>query len=410
MPMRKVAAFVVSSLAWLAMAVPSQAQLSGDAVKIGVLNDMSGPYADITGASSVAAVQMAVEDFGGSVLGRKIEVIAADHQNTADVGASIARRWYDQDGVDVIIGLGASSVALAVRSYARDNGKLDIATSSGSSDLTGTACSPTGFHWMHDTYALAKTIATASVKNGGTSWFFVTADYSFGHALERDAARFVEQAGGRVLGSVRHPINSTDFSSYLLQAQSSGAKIIGLANGGNDTVKSVKTAREFGIVGGSGGQSLASLLLMITDVHALGLPAAQGMLLSEGFYWDQSDEARAFSQRFFARRKVMPNMMNAGDYGATLHYLKAVQAAGTDEPKAVAAAMRRIPINDPTLKDGHIRSDGRVERDMYLFRVKTPAESHGEWDLYEKVATVPFKDAFRPLAEGGCPTAAESLR
>ena len=410
MPMRKVAAFVVSSLAWLAMAVPSQAQLSGDAVKIGVLNDMSGPYADITGASSVAAVQMAVEDFGGSVLGRKIEVIAADHQNKADVGASIARRWYDQDGVDVIIGLGASSVALAVRSYARDNGKLDIATSSGSSDLTGTACSPTGFHWMHDTYALAKTIATASVKNGGTSWFFVTADYSFGHALERDAARFVEQAGGRVLGSVRHPINSTDFSSYLLQAQSSGAKIIGLANGGNDTVKSVKTAREFGIVGGSGGQSLASLLLMITDVHALGLPAAQGMLLSEGFYWDQSDEARAFSQRFFARRKVMPNMMNAGDYGATLHYLKAVQAAGTDEPKAVAAAMRRIPINDPTLKDGHIRSDGRVERDMYLFRVKTPAESHGEWDLYEKVATVPFKDAFRPLAEGGCPTAAETLR
>ena len=410
MPMRKVAAFVVSSLAWLAMAVPSQAQLSGDAVKIGVLNDMSGPSADITGASSVAAVQMAVEDFGGSVLGRKIEVIAADHQNKADVGASIARRWYDQDGVDVIIGLGASSVALAVRSYARDNGKLDIATSSGSSDLTGTACSPTGFHWMHDTYALAKTIATASVKNGGTSWFFVTADYSFGHALERDAARFVEQAGGRVLGSVRHPINSTDFSSYLLQAQSSGAKIIGLANGGNDTVKSVKTAREFGIVGGSGGQSLASLLLMITDVHALGLPAAQGMLLSEGFYWDQSDEARAFSQRFFARRKVMPNMMNAGDYGATLHYLKAVQAAGTDEPKAVAAAMRRIPINDPTLKDGHIRSDGRVERDMYLFRVKTPAESHGEWDLYEKVATVPFKDAFRPLAEGGCPTAAETLR
>jgi branched-chain amino acid transport system substrate-binding protein len=408
--MRKVAALVVAGLAWLATASPSQAQLSGDAVKIGVLNDMSGPYADITGASSVAAVQMAVEDFGGSVLGHKIEVIAADHQNKADVGASIARRWYDQDGIDVIIGLGASSVALAVRSYARDNGKLDIATSSGSSDLTGTACSPTGFHWMHDTYALAKTIATASVKNGGTSWFFVTADYSFGHALERDASRFVEQAGGKVLGSVRHPINSTDFSSYLLQAQSSGAKIIGLANGGNDTVKSVKTAREFGIVGGSGGQSLASLLLMITDVHALGLAAAQGMLLSEGFYWDQSDEARAFSQRFFSRRKVMPNMMNAGDYGATLHYLKAVQAAGTDEPKAVAAAMRRIPINDPTLKDGHIRSDGRVERDMTLFRVKTPAESRSEWDLYEKVAIVPFKDAFRPLAEGGCPTAAETSR
>ncbi len=404
----KLATLITACLLWAAAATPSASQVSDDTVRIGVLNDMSGPYADITGRSSLIAVQMAVEDFGGTVLGRKIEVLSADHQNKPDVGSAIVRRWYDEGGVDVVVGLGASSVALAVRAYAREKGKLDIATSSGSSDLTGTACSPTGFHWMHDTYALAKTLATAAVRNGGTSWFFVTADYSFGHVLERDAARFVEAAGGNVVGRVRAPINSTDFSSFLLQAQASGARIIGLANGGNDTINTIKTAREFGIVGGRGNQSLASLLLMITDVHALGLEAAQGMLLSEGFYWDQSDEARAFSTRFLARRNLMPNMMNAADYSATLHYLKAVQAAGTDEPRAVAAAMRSLPINDATLTNGRIRSDGRVERDMYLFRVKKPGESRSAWDLYERVATVPFAEAFRPLSEGGCPTAAAS--
>lgn len=402
MSQSKLAMTAAALLVWAATASPSSAQLSDDRVKIGVLNDMSGPYADITGQSSLIAVQMAVEDFGGTVLGRKIEVVAADHQNKPDVGSAIARRWYDQDGVDVIVGLGASSVALAVRSYAREKGKLDIATSSGSSDLTGGACSATGFHWMHDTYALAKTLATAGVRSGGTSWFFVTADYSFGHVLERDAARFVESAGGRVVGKVRAPINSTDFSSYLLQAQASGARIIGLANGGNDTINSVKTAREFGLVGGATNQNLASLLLMITDVHALGLEGAQGMLLSEGFYWDQSEDSRAFANRFLARRKLIPNMMNAADYSAALHYLKAVQAAGTDEPKAVAAAMRNLPINDATLKNGKIRADGRVERDMYLFRVKKPGTSQGPWDLYEQVATVPFAEAFRPLSEGGC--------
>lgn len=387
----------------------SQAQnaprLSGDVVRIGILEDMSGPYADITGESSVLAARMAVEDFGGQVLGRKIEILTADHQNKPDVGSSIARRWYDQDGVDIVIGLGASSVALAVRSYARESGRLDIATSSGSADLTGPACSPTGFHWMHDTYALSKTIATASVRSGGTSWFFLTADYSFGHVLERDTTRFVKEAGGQVLGAVKAPLNTPDFSSFLLQAQSSGAKVIGLANGGSDTVNSVKAAREFGIVREGGGQSLASLLLMVTDVHALGLPIAQGMLLVEGFYWDQSDAARALSKRFFERRKLMPNMMNAGTYSATMHYLKAVQAAGTDEPKAVAAQMRSLPIDDPTIRNGRIRSDGRVERDMYLFRVKKPAESKGGWDLYDTVATVPFAEAFRPLTEGACPTA-----
>ncbi|WP_439572138.1 ABC transporter substrate-binding protein [Phreatobacter sp.] len=404
----KIATLIAACLMWTTAATPSVSQVSDDVVRIGVLNDMSGPYADITGRSSLIAVQMAVEDFGGSVLGRKIEVISADHQNKPDVGSAIVRRWYDEGGVDIVVGLGASSVALAVRAYAREKGRLDIATSSGTSDLTGTACSPTGFHWMHDTYALAKTLATAAVRNGGTSWFFVTADYSFGHVLERDAARFVEAAGGTVVGRVRAPINSSDFSSFLLQAQASGARIIGLANGGNDTINAIKTAREFGIVGGRGNQSLASLLLMITDVHALGLDAAQGMLLSEGFYWDQSDETRGFATRFFARRNLMPNMMNAADYSATMHYLKAVQAAGTDEPRAVAAAMRSLPINDATLRNGRIRSDGRVERDMYLFRVKKPGESRGPWDLYEQVATVPFADAFRPLSEGGCPTAAAS--
>jgi branched-chain amino acid transport system substrate-binding protein len=312
--------------------------------------------------------------------------------------------------VDVIVGVGASSVALAVRSYARDKGRLDIMTSTGSSDLTGVACSPTGFHWMHDTYALAKTLATATVKNGGSTWFFVTADYSFGHVLEQDASRFVTEAGGRVLGKVRAPINSADFSSYLLQAQSSEAKIIALANGGNDTVNVIKTAREFGIVGGASSQTLASLLLMITDVHALGSEAAQGMLLSEGFYWDRTDEARSFSTRFLARRKLMPNMMNAADYSAALHFLKSVQAAGTDEPRAVAAAMRSLPINDMTIKNGKIRADGRVERDMYLFRVKKPSEVRSEWDLYEQVGTVPFAEAFRPLSEDNCPMVAAGAR
>jgi branched-chain amino acid transport system substrate-binding protein len=402
-----IVAIASASLCW-AVVSPTMAQISGDTVRIGILEDMSGPYADITGRSSIIAAEMAVGSVGGKVLEKPIELVTADHQNKPDIGSAIARRWYDRDGVDVIIGLGASSVALAVRSYARDQGKLDIATSSGSADLTGTACSPTGFHWMHDTYALSKTIATASVRNGGTSWFFLTADYSFGHVLERDVTRFVKEAGGQVVGAVRAPLNSPDVSSFLMQAQASGAKVIALANGGSDTVNAVKTAREFGIVGEGSRQSLASLLMMVTDVHALGLQAGQGMLVAEGFYWDQSDDARAFSQRFLVRRRLMPNMMNAATYSATLHYLKAVAAAGTDEPKAVAAAMRTLPINDATITDGRIRSDGRVERDMYLFRVKSPAASKGEWDLYEMVARVPFAEAFRPLSEGGCPLAAGS--
>lgn len=385
---------------------PTAAQQEGRPVRIGVLNDMAGPYADITGRSSLIAVQMAVEDFGGQVLSRRIEILSADHQNKPDIGSAIARRWYDQDGVGAVIGVGSSSVALAVRSYAREAGRLDIYTTSGTSALTGSACSPTGFHWMHDTYALAKVVSNAVVQNGGDTWFLIVVDYAFGHELRRDVGRFVQEAGGRVLGSALHPINSTDFSAYLLQAQASGAKIIGLANGGADLVNTVKTAREFGLGSAGSKQALAGFLVMVTDVHAMGLGLAQGLLLTEGFYWDLTDDSRAWSKRFFERRGLMPNQMNAGDYSSALHYLKSVAAVGTDEPKAVAAEMRRLPINDPTIKDGRIRSDGRVERDMYLFKVKTPAESKSEWDLYSLVATVPFKDAFRPVDERGCVTVA----
>lgn len=288
----------VTGLASLATFRSVAAQPQRSPVRLGVLNDMAGPYADITGRSSLVAVQMAVDDFGGEVLGRKIEVLSADHQNKPDVGSAIARRWYDQDGVGVVIGVGSSNVALAVRSYARDHGKLDIYTTTGTSTLTGTACSPTGFHWMHDTYALAKVISNAVVREGGDSWFLIVVDYAFGHDLERDVTRFVKEAGGRVLGSALHPINSTDFSAYLLQAQSSGAKIIGLANGGADLINTIKTAREFGLGRAGSKQAFAGFLVMVTDVHAMGLELAQDLLLTEGFYWDLNDDSRAWSSRF----------------------------------------------------------------------------------------------------------------
>ena len=351
---------------------------------------MSGPYADITGQSSLLAVQMAVEDFGSTVLGRMIQVVSADHQNKPDIGSAIARRWYDQDGVGVIIGVGSSSVALAIRSFARADGRFDIHTTTGTSALTGSACSATGFHWMHDTYALAKVMANAVVKTGGDTWYVIAVDYVFGHDLERDVTRFVEDAGGRMAGSVVHPINSTDFSSYLLQAQSSGEKVIGLASGGSDLVNTVKTAREFGVSKAGSKPTLAGFLVMVTDVHAMGLELAQGLLLTEAYYWDMTDDSRTWSKRFLERRGLMANQLNAGDYSSALHYLKSVRAAGADEPKAVAAAMRERPINDATIKNGKIRSDGRVERDMYLFRVKAPSQSKPEWDLYDLVATVPF--------------------
>jgi len=378
-------------------------QISDDAVRIGVLDDMSGPYADIQGPGDVVAVKMAVEDFGGSVLGKPIEVISGDLLNKADVGAAIARQWYDVERVDVILGLGNSAVALAVQGITREKNRINIVTSAGSTDLTGKACSPNGVHWVYDTYALANGTARAIMhQGGGDSWFFITADYAFGHSLERDAAAVIKKSGGNVVGSVRAPLNSADFSSYLLQAQASGAKVIGLANAGADTINTIKQASEFGIV--AGGQKLAGLLVLITDIHALGLKAAQGLLFTEAYYWDHNDETRAFAKRFIERHGGKPpTMFQAGIYSAATHYLKAVKAAGSDNAQAVMAEMRKMPINDFMTKDGRIREDGRVMRDMYLLQAKTPAESKGEWDLMKVVATIPADEAFRPLAESECP-------
>jgi branched-chain amino acid transport system substrate-binding protein len=369
-------------------------------LKIGVMEGFSGVYGDLT-LGGVEAAQMAVDDFGGKVLGRPIEIVSADHQTKPDVGAAIARKWYDVDGVKMITGLGTSSVALAVRKISQEKGMIDIVTGAASADLTGPACSETGAHWVYDTYALAKVTGSAIVKGGGDSWFFLTADYAFGHALERDVTAIVTASGGKVLGGIRHPLSTQDFSSFLLQAQASKAKIIGLANAGQDTINSIKQAGEFGIV--KGGQRLAGLLVFSTDVVALTLPVAQGLVLTEAFYWDQNDETRAWTKRFRAKRDKIPSMLTAGSYSSTLHYLKAVQAAGTDDAKAVMAKMREIPINDVMTKNGKLREDGRVERDMYLFQVKSPAESKGKDDIYKLLATVPGNEAYRPLKDGKCP-------
>jgi branched-chain amino acid transport system substrate-binding protein len=369
-------------------------------LKIGVMEGFSGVYGDLT-AGEVEAMELAVEDVGGKVLGRPVEILSADHQTKPDVGASIARRWYDVDGVKMITGLGTSSVALAVRKVAQEKGQIDINTGAASADLTGPACSPTGAHWVYDTYALAHVTGDALVKAGGDSWYFLTADYAFGHALERDVTAVVKAAGGKVLGGVKHPLSTQDFSSYLLQAQASKAKVIGLANAGQDTINSIKQAGEFGIV--KGGQKLAGLLVFATDVQALTLPVAQGLVLTEAFYWDLNDETRAWTKRYRAKKDKLPSMLTAGVYSSTLHYLKAVQAAGTDEPKAVMAKMREMPINDVMTKNGKLREDGRVIRDMYLFQVKSPQESKGKDDIYKLIATVPGDKAYRPIGEGKCP-------
>jgi len=389
----------VVGLTAVGLAAIAQAQTPAP-FKIGVTEGFSGVYADLN-LGEVEAVQMAVDDFGGKVLGRPIEVLSADHQTKPDVGAAIARKWYDVDGVKMIVGLGTSSVALAVRKISQEKGMIDINTGAASADLTGPACSETGAHWVYDTYALAKVTGGAIVKGGGDSWFFLTADYAFGHALERDVTAVVVASGGKVLGGVRHPLSTQDFSSFLLQAQGSKAKIIGLANAGQDTINSIKQANEFGIV--KGGQRLAGLLVFSTDVVALTLPVAQGLVLTESFYWDLNDETRAWTKRFRAKRDKIPSMLTAGAYSATLHYLKAVQAAGTDDAKAVMAKMREIPINDVMTKNGKLREDGRVERDMYLFQVKSPAESKSKDDIYKLLATVPGNEAFRPMKDGKCP-------
>ncbi len=392
---------ILLSASLLTMATSAALAQTREPVKIGVLDDMTSLYADLTGESSVTAARMAVEDFGGEIVGRPIEVVIADHLNKADNAAAIARKWFDVDKVEMITGLANSAVALAVQGVAKEKAKIDIVTGAATSDLTGKACSPTGFHWVYDTYSLAKSTGTAVVKTGGDTWFFITADYSFGTALQRDTTQFIEENGGRILGAVRSPINTSDFSSFLLQAQSSKAKVVGLALAGNDMVNAIKGAAEFGLT--KGGQRLAALLTFITDVNAIGLQNAQGLVFSETFYWDTNEETRAWSRRFFERRKLMPNSLNAGTYTAVLHYLEAVQVVGTLESSKVAAAIKAMPINDVMSKNGKVREDGRAVRDTYLYEVKSPAESKAPWDYFKLAGTVPGDQAFRPLAASECP-------
>ncbi len=381
----------------------AQAQISDGAVKIGVLNDMSGLYSDITGPGSLLAARMAVEDYvkaTGSKL--KIEVIGADHQNKPDVGSNIARQWFDTDKVDMIADVPTSSVGLAVAQIAREKGKLHVNAGSATSDLTGKACNANTIHWAYDTWMLANGTGRAIVKNGGNTWFFLTADYAFGHALERDTEAVVTKNGGRVVGKVRTPFPTQDFSSFLLQAQASKAKIIGLANAGGDTTNSIKQAAEFGIT--RGGQNLAGLLVFLPDVHSLGLNVAQGLMLTETFYWDLNDQTRAWSRRFAAANNgKMPSMVQAGVYSSVLHYLKAVEAAKTDDGTKVAAKMKELPTDDPLFGKGVVRADGRKIHPAYLFEVKKPSESKGPYDYYKLAATIPANEAFRPLSESECP-------
>lgn len=372
-----------------------------DPLKIGVLTDLSGLYADIGGPGAVDAVRMAVEDFGSSVLGRNIEVVAADTQNKPDIAASIARQWYDVDGVKMIIDLPSSPIALAVQDLSNKKDRISIVTGAGSDTLTGKDCSPTGVHWVYDTYSTGKATVDAVVQRGGDSWFLIELDQVFGAALAKEVTAELAQKGGKLVGVVRHPLNTSDFSSYLLQAQASKAKVVGLANAGGDTINSLKQAQEFGLM--QGGQQLVSLLMFISDVKSVGLKAAQGLVLTEAFYWDLNDESRAFSTQFYKRNKKMPTSDQAGDYSATLHYLQAVKAAGTDDATQVMAKMRAMPIKDPFTQHGRLRVDGRMVHDMYLMQVKKPAESKGEWDVYNVLQTISGDQVFRPLSESECP-------
>jgi branched-chain amino acid transport system substrate-binding protein len=382
-------------------AIPATAaDISDGKVKIGILNDQSGVYADFGGKWSVEAAKMAVEDFGGKVQGSPIEIVDADHQNKPDIASNIARQWYDTEQVDAIMELTTSSVALAVQGISKDKKKIDIVTGAATTDLTGKSCSPYGFHWAYDTHSQAVGTGGALVEAGGDSWFFLTVDYAFGYSLEEQTSKFVKEKGGKVLGSVRYPLGTTDYSSFLLQAQSSGAKVIGLANAGLDTSNSIKQAAEFGIV--QGGQRLAALLFTLAEVHGLGLQAAQGVVLTEGFYWDRDDKSREFAQRFFERTKRMPNMIQAGTYSAVLQYLKAIDKAGTDETEAVAKELHSMPVNDVFTENGKVQSDGNMVHDMYLYQVKKPEESKKDWDYYTYLATIPGDKAFLPASESGC--------
>jgi branched-chain amino acid transport system substrate-binding protein len=370
-------------------------------VRLGVLNDQSGPTADAAGPGSAIAARPAIEDFGGSVLGRPIELVVGDHQNKTDLAGTTTRRWIDVDKVVAILDGGTSAAALVIQQIAREKERIVMFSGPATSDLTGKACSPYGFHWTYDTYALANTLARALVKEGNDTWFFLTSDYAFGHALERDATKFIESSGGKVVGRVRHPLNTADFSSFILQAQSSRAKIIGLANSADDALNSIKQAAEFGVT--AGGQKIGGLLLLINQIHGLGLKSAQGTQVAESFYWDMDEATRNFSRRFEALAHKKPNMIQAGVYSAATHYLKSVQLAKSVAGSAVAEKMRTTPVNDFMSRDVTIRKDGRVMRDMYVYQVKTPQESTGPWDYYKKVSVVRGDDAFRPASESECP-------
>ncbi|MBB2750002.1 UNVERIFIED_ORG: branched-chain amino acid transport system substrate-binding protein [Rhizobium aethiopicum] len=393
---------LIASVAFLlasSTAVLAQSATDGK-VKIGILNDQSGVYADFGGKSSVEAAKMAVEDFGGKVLDVPIEIVDADHQNKPDIASNIARQWYDTEQVDAIMELTTSSVALAVQAIAKEKKKIDIVTGAATTDLTGKACSPYGFHWAYDTHALAVGTGGALVKQGGDSWFFLTADYAFGYSLEQQTSDYVKASGGTVVGAVRHPLSTQDFSSFLLQAQSSGAKVIGLANAGLDTSNAIKQAAEFGIT--QGGQHLAALLFTLAEVHGLGLEAAQGLTLTEGYYWNRDDESRAFAKKFFARTGKMPNMIHTGTYSAVTQYLKAVQKAGTDETEAVAKQLHEMPVDDVFGRGGTVGANGRMIHDMYLLQVKKPADSKEPWDYFNVLATIPGKEAYIDPAKSGC--------
>ena len=393
---------LIATLATASIVAPTaSAQISDGIVRIGVLNDQSGLYADLGGPGSVVAARMAVEDAGGTVLGKPVEVVFADHQNKADIGAAIARQWFDAEKVDMAIGFDNSAVALAVEQLAAEHNRIAIAGAVGSTAFTGKSCTPTEASWIYDSYALTTSLARSVVAEGRDTWFFLTVDYAFGHSLEADATNAVKAAGGRVLGSIRHPLNTADFSSYLLQAQASDAKVVALANGGGDMINAIKQANEFGLT--RGGQTVVSLLVFISDVHSMGLQAAQGLKFVTAFYWDRDEGSRAWSKRFFERHGAMPTMAQVSVYSAISHYLRAITAAGTDEAKAVMAKMRAIPVDDFYAKNGRIREDGRLVHDMYFGQVKKPSESKSPWDYYSILGIIPGASAFRSLEEGGCP-------
>ena len=398
---RWLAGFSAISLALTGTNAWSQSKVSDNVVRIGVLTDLSGQFSHESGKGAVTAVQMAVEDFGGKVLGVPIDVISADHLNKPDIAISKAREWFDTQKVDMIANLVNSAVALGVAGVAKEKDRIAIVTTSGSSRLTNDGCTPNSIHYAYDTWSLANGTAKALLDSGLDTWFFLTADYAFGHALEMDAGNLIKANNGKVVGSVRYPMETVDHSSFLLRAQGSKAKVIALAGSGMSFVNAVKSAREFGV--SRGNQTIAGLLVWINDVHSLGLETAQGMLLTNAFYWDRDEETRAWSRRFFDRMKRMPNMGDAGDYSSTMHYLKSIQAAGTDDATAVMAKMKETPINDFFAKGGVIRHDGRMVHDMYVYEVKSPAESKYPWDYYKLRATIPAKQAFRPLADSTCP-------